>query len=717
MPISTSMDPVLKQVAAQTKQLIAFGRRIETDRYINMAVLNDSSRILKWFNCYGQLFDSLQLTNDQYNRIISRDADPFSLCKEFYQETIAYIEMAENLYRRNGKLAFQDSSFNNQLVFNCEPVKSAQTSLQKLMAMEMMMKKICMRLRLFDSRSPSHMPGKADTHLQRFLAGKMIKKPDSTAYYNTYPFMAAVKITLGKNKPGKMFIHSPQGEVIDSVPLKPGKYALLLQGGEDVFLLYRGWLELQWQQLEDDRRQATNWLNKDGASTFTRASSIETEWRLQDMLTDISHRQAILDDKISNLIVPVQAAIEQWVQDAYPDAPAEITYLPGIGFAYSTSYKRGYKQYELTDHRGNLMAAVSDAKKGTDENTDGIVDYYNADVVNAVDYYPFGAEMPGRTFTTGNKYRYGYNGQEKLDEVKGDGNTVEFKYRIDDPRIGRFLSIDPMYKSYPWNSPYAFAENRVIDGIDLEGAEWDQSTDAKGNTKVSVNTNFKPAPELSAEQVQTYKTAISRQLDETLKASSGGKVSGSVSYNGGTENGRAIPLLSITAVKHKKDASGYYTVDGVTVPGQASVNIYNKDNSLKTPQDVAIDAVHELLHTLRVEHPFEKTQVPDTKLTFVSASFGFLTTPATDKSIYYNIMNYSMITIDFQRLGNLWKTKLPTMLTKDQVGMVLHEITLQKQGYGAYPKYNKNLSPQQFQSLGKKLYTDYWNNSPGTPTR
>ena len=29
-----------------------------------------------------------------------------------------------------------------------------------------------------------------------------------------------------------------------------------------------------------------------------------------------------------------------------------------------------------------------------------------------------------------------------------------------------------MYKSYPWNSNYAFAENRVIDGIDLEGLEY-----------------------------------------------------------------------------------------------------------------------------------------------------------------------------------------------------------------------------------------------------
>jgi hypothetical protein len=37
--------------------------------------------------------------------------------------------------------------------------------------------------------------------------------------------------------------------------------------------------------------------------------------------------------------------------------------------------------------------------------------------------------------------------------------------------LGRFLSIDPLSSVYPWNSPYAFAENKVIQFIELEGAE------------------------------------------------------------------------------------------------------------------------------------------------------------------------------------------------------------------------------------------------------
>ena len=40
-----------------------------------------------------------------------------------------------------------------------------------------------------------------------------------------------------------------------------------------------------------------------------------------------------------------------------------------------------------------------------------------------------------------------------------------------DPRVGRFFAVDPLFKKFPHNSPYAFSENRVIDGIELEGLE------------------------------------------------------------------------------------------------------------------------------------------------------------------------------------------------------------------------------------------------------
>ena len=96
-----------------------------------------------------------------------------------------------------------------------------------------------------------------------------------------------------------------------------------------------------------------------------------------------------------------------------------------------------------------------------------------------IDYFTFGMPMPGRQFSS-NSYRYGFQGQEKDDEIKGAGNSVNYKYRMHDPRLGRFFSIDPLASKYPHNSPYAFSENRVIDGIELEGLEVVLYTETKG---------------------------------------------------------------------------------------------------------------------------------------------------------------------------------------------------------------------------------------------
>jgi hypothetical protein len=68
-------------------------------------------------------------------------------------------------------------------------------------------------------------------------------------------------------------------------------------------------------------------------------------------------------------------------------------------------------------------------------------------------------------------YRYGFQNQEKDDEIKGAGNSVNFEYRMHDPRVGRFFAVDPLAGSYSYNSPYAFSENVVIDCIELEGLE------------------------------------------------------------------------------------------------------------------------------------------------------------------------------------------------------------------------------------------------------
>ncbi len=125
----------------------------------------------------------------------------------------------------------------------------------------------------------------------------------------------------------------------------------------------------------------------------------------------------------------------------------------------------GYKNYELSNHLGNVMAVITDKRT---LNGSGV---YEADVVSATDYYSFGSPMPSRTWSLGDSYRYGFNGKENDNEVKGEGNQQDYGMRIYDPRLGRFLSVDPLTESYPELTPYQFASNAPVNSVDLDGLE------------------------------------------------------------------------------------------------------------------------------------------------------------------------------------------------------------------------------------------------------
>ena len=78
--------------------------------------------------------------------------------------------------------------------------------------------------------------------------------------------------------------------------------------------------------------------------------------------------------------------------------------------------------------------------------------------------------MPGRKYSSG-KYRYGFNGKESDNEVKGDGNQVDYEARRFENRIGRFLSLDPLQKKYPNESNYVFVGNSPLLYKDVNGED------------------------------------------------------------------------------------------------------------------------------------------------------------------------------------------------------------------------------------------------------
>lgn len=87
-------------------------------------------------------------------------------------------------------------------------------------------------------------------------------------------------------------------------------------------------------------------------------------------------------------------------------------------------------------------------------------------------------------------YRYGFNGQEKDNEKAGLGNTMIFKYRVQDTRLGRFLSLDPLSPQYPFYSPYHFSGNRPIDMVDVEGKEPKSYEEGDGTLLYGIGVGF-----------------------------------------------------------------------------------------------------------------------------------------------------------------------------------------------------------------------------------
>lgn len=69
----------------------------------------------------------------------------------------------------------------------------------------------------------------------------------------------------------------------------------------------------------------------------------------------------------------------------------------------------------------------------------------------------------------GSEYSFSFNGMEKVDDIKGDGNALDFGARIYDSRLGRWMSVDPRFKDFAGWTPYKVLLNSPIVMVDPNG--------------------------------------------------------------------------------------------------------------------------------------------------------------------------------------------------------------------------------------------------------
>ncbi|HTI09155.1 MAG TPA: RHS repeat-associated core domain-containing protein, partial [Puia sp.] len=223
-----------------------------------------------------------------------------------------------------------------------------------------------------------------------------------------------------------------------------------------------------------------------GGNTITTWYARDIEGNVLSIYTygDPSVRGADLTQTELHIYGIQRLGIQKMNRDVQNLAGSSSFPMPLLKSGDSLSFTRGNKLFELSNHVGNILSVISDKRYGisTDDST---VNYFIPDVVNANDYYPFGSLQPGRLYLQNGAgtYRYGFNGKERDNEIKGVGDQIDYGMRVYDPRAGRFLSVDPFASQYPWYTPYQFAGNTPIQAFDLDGLEPKTPGKRTGETK------------------------------------------------------------------------------------------------------------------------------------------------------------------------------------------------------------------------------------------
>ena len=140
----------------------------------------------------------------------------------------------------------------------------------------------------------------------------------------------------------------------------------------------------------------------------------------------------------------------------------------------------GDKRYELTNHLGNVLSVVNDNAPVSSQ----------ANLVCSNDYFPFGSQILERSVSSG-MYRFGFNTQERTDEIAGVGNHNTALFWEYDTRLGRRWNLDPRFNY--WEGNYTCFGSNPISNNDIKGDMWLTKPDKNQADKLNEKTDNKIA--------------------------------------------------------------------------------------------------------------------------------------------------------------------------------------------------------------------------------
>jgi RHS repeat-associated protein len=493
---------IVSRIIRKDPQLLIM-RQHDENSYIVAVAIDKNTRTSYLVSRYGYVVDSVAVSPADLRLLIEKKASPLTHYQSLTNKMLQLVETAKQQIRNTGSLnkKWQFASILNNLLPGLDTTKGY---LQKLLLLDRFAREFHMASFLAGSFK---IEGGAteDTLLANQYPGSFLHIGDSTVYYNR-DVLAGIKKAVLLNSRGLIIYYGSDNRPTDSVPVNSQARAQIYRQKADVFLLYMGWLEMRKIDMEEERKLLAYIVKR---PILQQVANRRARQEVLKMLAENMIQEADTKLKLHMMSVPDVAQMAVILNRQLKNIPENSMLLESLNMGYTTQFNRGNKKYELSDHRGNVMAVVTDRKLPVDDGTyniqcypcfpgipcppcayvlvntnpDGMVDYYTADVAHANDYFPFGMGMPGRKFTAGSVYRYGFNGKESDNEVKGEGNQLYFGHRIYDPRMGRFLGIDPkadIGHNIPL-SPYSAMGNNPILNIDPDGQDFKKSVSSVYN--------------------------------------------------------------------------------------------------------------------------------------------------------------------------------------------------------------------------------------------
>ena len=275
------------------------------------------------------------------------------------------------------------------------------------------------------------------------------------------------------------------------------------------------------------------------------------------------------------------------------------------------THEVGTKNYELSDHLGNVRTTISDKK-----------DNGGSKVISANDYYPFGMEARS---VSNPEYRFGFNTQEKDEDISQGIYTADYwKY---DSRIARRWNVDPVIK--PFESVYATLSGNPVAFVDVDGRDAKFTVDKDKKTVNVESTIYIGQAELAKFKKQMGDFPIDKFKSELRREDSFKVNRGSSSGSNDNSNNQNTFEAEIDGEKYTVTFSINFKVvsDQATArsmakedPGgnvltfgqKGSFYARGENSSYGTirykPTKGAITLTHEVCHSLGLNDNFYKTE-------------------------------------------------------------------------------------------------------------